>query len=423
MENNKTNWKRTFAIIWAGQLFSTLTSSIVGYAVVFWLSIETGSAEVLAFSMIATLLPQLALGLVMGVFIDRWDRKRTMIFADGFIAACTAVLCLMLLFGEAEIWHIYVLLAARSLGSAFHSPAMQASVPLLAPESELMRIAGVNQMIYSISSIAGPALAALLISLFNITCVLVLDIAGAIIACTSLLFVTIPNPEKEEGKERHIFREMKEGLYAIFSKRGLAWLFCCDVLVMFFIIPISVLFPLMTLNHFMGNTYQMSVVEISWGIGMLAGGAVISLKRMKKANKIILIALTCITIGLTFFLSGLLPATGLIAFVLLTAISGLAAAIWNSAFTVILQTKIDTALQGRVFSTYDSLMLIPSIPGLLATGFIAESIGLTNAFVYSGIIICIVGIALFFIPSVMELGKIHLSPAPLHKERGESTLP
>ena len=73
----KENWKRTFAIIWSGQLFSTLSSSVVGFAVIFWLSIQTGSAEILALSTIATLLPQLLLGLFTGVYVDRWDRRKT----------------------------------------------------------------------------------------------------------------------------------------------------------------------------------------------------------------------------------------------------------------------------------------------------------------------------------------------------------
>ena len=85
-----SNWKKVFAIIWTGQLFSTLGSAIVGYAVVFWLSLETRSAEVLALATIATLLPQLVLGTFTGVLIDRWDRRRTMIAADLFIAVCSA---------------------------------------------------------------------------------------------------------------------------------------------------------------------------------------------------------------------------------------------------------------------------------------------------------------------------------------------
>ncbi len=150
------NWKKVFAIIWSGQLFSTLSSAVVGYAVVFWLSVETRSAEVLAFATMAALLPQLLLGLFTGVLIDRWDRKLTMIFADVFIAICSAVLGFLFFFGKVETAYIYILLMLRSAASAFHVPAMQASIPLLAPESQLMRIAGINQVIQSISTIPDP---------------------------------------------------------------------------------------------------------------------------------------------------------------------------------------------------------------------------------------------------------------------------
>lgn len=398
------NWERTFAIIWTGQLFSTLSSAIAGYAVVFWLSIKTESAEVLAYAMIATLLPQMAFGMFTGVFVDRWNRRRTMIAADSFIAICTAVLCVMFYLDTVAIWQIYILLAMRSVGSAFHIPAMQASVPLLAPESQLMRIAGVNQIIYAISNIAGPALAALLITLLDMTYVLMFDILGAVIACTSLLFVVIPNPEKK-NEERHILREVKEGLQAIFRQQGLGWLLSFDILVMFFIIPISALFPLMTLKHFMGDTFQMSIVEAAWGIGSLFGGFMIGMSKIKNANKITLIIIMNTIIGLTFLFSGVLSQNGFILFAVLTAIGGTAGAIWNGAFIVILQTKIENEYLGRVFSTYDSLALLPSIPGLLATGYVAQTIGLTHAFIGAGIIICLSSIGLYFIPSVKRLGK------------------
>ena len=78
------NWKKTFGIIWSGQLASILSSSVVGYAIIFWMSIETGSAEVLALAASAGMLPQSLLGPVVGVYVDRWDRKRTMILADSF---------------------------------------------------------------------------------------------------------------------------------------------------------------------------------------------------------------------------------------------------------------------------------------------------------------------------------------------------
>jgi DHA3 family macrolide efflux protein-like MFS transporter len=373
-------------------------------AVVFWLSIETKSAAVLAYGMVAALLPHLVLGLFTGVYIDRWNRKLVMIIADMFIAACTAAMCVMFYFGKVEIWQIYLLTAMRSVGSAFHSPAMQASVPLLAPENELMRVSGFNQIIYSISNIAGPAIAAFLITVIDMTYILFLDIIGAIIACTSLLFVKIPNPEKAYQTPDFI-KELKTGLQAIFKPKGMKWLFISDLTAMFFILPIAALFPLMTLEHFMGNTYQMSVIEIIWSVGMLLGGAIVSSNKLTKFNKVALIAMMCILNGISFSFSGLLGAGGFWWFAVFTALSGVAAAIWGSAFTVIMQKNIDIDKQGRAFSTYDSLSLLPSIPGLLATGFIAEAIGITTSFIIAGIAVFVVGIAILCVPSVMELGK------------------
>ena len=173
------SWKKKFAVIWSGQLFSILSSAIVQFAIVLWLSFETKSAEVLSFAMIAALLPQTLIGPFVGVFVDRWSRKRTMILADTFVSFCSAVLALLFYLDCVEIWHIYVLLAFRSVGSAFHNPAMEASVPLLAPESELLRVSGINQVIYSICNIAGPALGAVFMTSFDMTYVLMFDVAGA----------------------------------------------------------------------------------------------------------------------------------------------------------------------------------------------------------------------------------------------------
>ena len=118
------NWKKTFAVIWSGQLASILSSSVVAFAIIFWVSLETGSAQVLALAAIAGMLPQSLLGPLVGVYVDRWDRKWTMILADSFIALCTLLLAVLFWLGVARMWHIYVLLACRSIGSAFHTPAM-----------------------------------------------------------------------------------------------------------------------------------------------------------------------------------------------------------------------------------------------------------------------------------------------------------
>lgn len=397
------NWKRVFAIIWTGQFLSILTSSIVNFAIVLWLSLETGSAEVLAFATMAALLPQSVLGLFTGIFIDRWKRKRVMIMADSFIAFCTLILAVLFYFDLAKISHIYVLLALRSVGSAFHMPAMQASVPLLAPKSELMRIAGINQVIQSVCNIAGPALAGLFITMMKMTNILLLDVAGAAFACPSLCFVFIPDPSHEErNSELHLWREAKEAIMEVRNQYGLSWLFLLSILATFVIMPVSVLFPLMTLNHFAGNAFQVSLVEVSWGGGALLAGALLGLKKYRW-NEILLINGMYIALGLTFLFSGLLPVSGFIWFAVLTALGGVCGSLYFATFTTVIQSRIDPGVMGRVFSFYMSFSMLPSMIGLLSTGFLADSIGLGNTFIISGGFLCLIGIISFFIPSLISL--------------------
>ena len=397
------NWKRVFAIIWTGQFLSILTSSIVNFAIVLWLSLETGSAEVLAFATMAALLPQSVLGLVTGIVIDRWKRKRVMIMADSFIAFCTLILAVLFYFDLAKISHIYVLLALRSVGSAFHMPAMQASVPLLAPKSELMRIAGINQVIQSVCNIAGPALAGLFITMMKMTNILLLDVAGAAFACLSLCFVFIPDPSHEErNSELHLWREAKEAIMEVRNQYGLSWLFLLSILATFVIMPVSVLFPLMTLNHFAGNAFQVSLVEVSWGGGALLAGALLGLKKYRW-NEILLINGMYIALGLTFLFSGLLPVSGFIWFAVLTALGGVCGSLYFATFTTVIQSRIDPGVMGRVFSFYMSFSMLPSMIGLLSTGFLADSIGLGNTFIISGGFLCLIGIISFFIPSLISL--------------------
>lgn len=397
------NWKRVFAIIWTGQFLSILTSSIVNFAIVLWLSLETGSAEVLAFATMAALLPQSVLGLFTGIFIDRWKRKRVMIMADSFIAFCTLILAVLFYFDLAKISHIYVLLALRSVGSAFHMPAMQASVPLLAPKSELMRIAGINQVIQSVCNIAGPALAGLFITMMKMTNILLLDVAGAAFACLSLCFVFIPDPSHEErNSELHLWREAKEAIMEVRNQYGLSWLFLLSILATFVIMPVSVLFPLMTLNHFAGNAFQVSLVEVSWGGGALLAGALLGLKKYRW-NEILLINGMYIALGLTFLFSGLLPVSGFIWFAVLTALGGVCGSLYFATFTTVIQSRIDPGVMGRVFSFYMSFSMLPSMIGLLSTGFLADSIGFGNTFIISGGFLCLIGIISFFIPSLISL--------------------
>ena len=398
------NWKKVFLIIWTGQFFSILTSYTVNFAIIVWLSIHTGSAEILAYAAIASLLPQSLIGPFAGVYIDRWDRKLTMMLADGFIAICTLIIAILFYLDVADLWYIIVLLAFRSIGSAFHMPAMQASVPLIAPESKLLKIAGINQSIQSVSTIAGPALGALAITAMDMEQVLLLDIFGAMMAVGSLCFVKIPNPDRKEQDSRHVLREIASGVKEVTKQQGLRWLFLFSVLSTFCIMPVSVLFPLMTLNYFGGDVFQVSLIEVIWGVGMLLGGVSLSVVRAP-INKVVLINSMYLVLGVSLSVSGLLSPSAYPYFVGLTAMGGVSGAIYNSCFNTVLQETINPSMLGRVFSMYFSVALLPSLFGLVGIGFFADTVGLARTFVLLGAVIFGLGVISFTVPSLAKLGR------------------
>src|SRR5690606_29730680 len=117
------------------------------------------------------------------------------------------------------------------------------------------------------------------------------------------------------------------------------------------------------------------IIEVAWGVGMLVGGGVLGIFK-PSISKVIILNCMHLLLGIELAYSGLLPANGFTPFVVLTTIGGLAASIFSASFTTIVQEKVDPTLLGRVFSMYFSLALLPSMVGLLGTGYIADSIGI-----------------------------------------------
>lgn len=97
MKDSSAKWKKTFFIIWSGQAFSLLGSSAAQFAVIWWLTLQTGSPAVLALASIAGILPIAIIGPFAGVWVDRLSRKTVMVAADLFVAAAGAVLAISFL--------------------------------------------------------------------------------------------------------------------------------------------------------------------------------------------------------------------------------------------------------------------------------------------------------------------------------------
>jgi ABC-type Mn2+/Zn2+ transport system ATPase subunit len=246
------NWKLKFYTIWAGQAVSLITSAILQMAIIFYLTEKTGSAMVLSMASLVGFLPYAVFGPAIGVLVDRHDRKKIMIGADLIIAAAGAVLAIVALYMELPIWMVMVVLFIRSIGTAFHTPALNAVTPLLVPEEQLTKCAGYSQSLQSISYIVSPAVAALLYSVWELNAIIAIDVLGAMIASITVAIVRIPKlGDQVQSLKPNFIREMKEGMAVLRQNKGLFALLLVGTLYMFVYMPINALYPLIT--EYWGN--------------------------------------------------------------------------------------------------------------------------------------------------------------------------
>lgn len=397
------SWKQTFIIIWSGQAISLLTSSIVQFAIIWWITKQTGSASTLAIATIAGIVPQIVLGPFIGVWVDRWDRKKIMILSDLGIGFFTLIIGGLFYLDIITVWQIYLLLAARSVGSSFHYPAMQSSIPLLAPEEQLPRIAGINQALFSIANIAGPALGALLFELLNMNIIVLIDTLGAIWACTTLAFVKIPKAPPVE-LHNNVLKDLKAALSTMYNNKGIFSLVIVWLIIIFFFVPVDSLFPLITSQYFGGDAVELSAVEIAFGIGMLLGGAAMGIWA-KNHGLVKLFNSGIIALGICYLLAGLLSNDQFYIFVALVFAMGLSVPIFNSPTTSLFQIHIEPGMLGRIFSLMDTLCLLPVPIGLIFIGTLTDTIGINIIFIIAGVAIILTGIIAFFIKPLMNLNN------------------
>jgi DHA3 family macrolide efflux protein-like MFS transporter len=396
-------WKRNFFTIWAGQAVSLITSAILQMAIIFYLTEKTGSALVLSIASLVGFLPYALLGPAIGVLVDRYDRKLVMIGADLLIALAGAALSVIALSMELPIWMIMAVLCIRSIGSAFHSPALSAVTPLLVPEEQLTKCAGYSQSIQSVSYIFSPAMAAFLYSVWKLNAIIAIDVAGAMIACLTVAFVPIPKLNVEpQSLKRNFMKEMKEGLLVLKENKGLFALLLIGTLYMFVYMPINALYPLISMEYFAGTPLHVSITEITYASGMLAGGLLLGLMGGFK-KRIILMTASILLMGLSLTVSGLLPSNGFVIFAACCVIMGFSVPFYSGIQTALFQEKIKPEYLGRVFALTGSIISCAMPLGLILSGVLADRIGVNRWFLLSGILIIGIAFLCRLVPSVREL--------------------
>ena len=400
------NWKVSFFTIWVGQALSLLGSSLVQFALIWYLTTETGSATVLTTATLVALLPQVLLGPIAGTIVDRSNRKRLMIAADTGIALATLVLAALFALGWVQIWHIYVILLSRSLGGAFHGPAFTASTTLMVPKEHLTRVQGLNQTMYGILSLFSAPLGALLLLLLPMQGILAIDVGTALLAVTTLLFTAIPElPRRiqvEGEKKPSLWQDLRAGYFYVTSWRGLMIILIMASLINFLLTPASALSPLLILNHFKGGAPELGLFEAVFGGGVVIGGILLGVWGGFK-RRILTAMIGLVGLGLPMAIIGLIPADAFVLALGAGFVAGIMQPIVNGSLGATLQATVDPAMQGRVFTLLTSFATAMTPLGLLIAGPLADTLGVQTWWVVGGLLCALMGVIGVFIPSVMTL--------------------
>ena len=391
-----------FFTIWSAQAFSLLGSHLVQFALVWWLTMTTGSATVLAFATLVALLPQIFLSPFAGALVDRWNRRLVLMVADAGIALATVVLAVLYASGVVQVWHVYALMLIRAAGGAFHWPTMQASTTMMVPERHLSRIAGLNQTLFGIANIAAPPLGALLLAVLPMQGILAIDVGTAIVAIAPLLFIAIPQPERKAEGQPSVLADIKEGLRLVWGWPGLMIIMGVATLLNLLAAPALTLVPIMVTEHFGGGAVQFASMESAWGIGMVLGGLALGVwGGFKRRIVTAMVALALQGIGLSII--AVTPPAAFLLAVAAIFFTGLMNPIINGSLHATVQATVPPEMQGRVFTLLLSGASAMMPLGLLIAGPVADTLGVQFWFLVSGLVTIATGVAGFFIPAVMEL--------------------
>lgn len=395
IEKRIVNWKSRTVLFLISQCVTLFGSTLVQMAIVWYVTLNTSSGVWVAAFSICSYLPQFLMSFIGGVWADRYSRKRLIIGADISIAAVTFIMMLAMPFIREEkflLGGLLVMSIIRSVGAGIQTPAVNAVIPQLVPESQLMRFNGINATMQSLVQFAAPAAAGLLLSLSTLQSTLIIDILTAVFGVVILSCVLIPKQRSIE-KSASVIKDMRMGIHFAFSDKLIRKLLIVYGLFTFLCVPAGFLAGLLV-NRVYGNTYwYLTAVELIGFFGMIMGGLLMSLWRGFKSR------INTLVFGL--FIFGIM-AVGMgltkkfILYLILMALYGVALTIVQTSITTLIQENVKSLMQGRIFGLMGS-MYSGFIPiGMVIFGPMADIIPLEWIIVCSGVLVMMIAMILRF---------------------------
>jgi DHA3 family macrolide efflux protein-like MFS transporter len=390
-----SNWKVPFFTIWTGQAFSLFGSMLVQFALVWWLTAQTGSATVLAIGTLVALLPTVLIGPMAGAFVDRHSRRMIMIAADTFVALVTLWLVFLYASGGMQVGHVYAAMFLRAAAGAFQWPAMQASTSLMVPNQHLARLGGMNQALTGLLGMVAPPTGALLVTALPLNWVLAVDIVTAALAVLPLCVINVPQPapaaEKPGEPRENLWEDMRAGFRYLLAWKGGMLMIGVAVVVKFFLNPAFALLPILAVKHFHGGARE-----------MVTGGVLLSVWGGFR-RKIVTVLCGLAGLGVGMLLVGLTP-SGLFGMALVAiALAGIMGSLIDGPVFAILQSAVAPEMQGRVMTVFMSLVTLVVPFGMIFGGVFADRFGAPLLFLIAGLVCLVATGASFSSPAILSL--------------------
>lgn len=407
MKTNQ-NWQKKAALFLSSQTISLFGSSLVQYAITWYITLTTQSGAMMTISILCGFLPTFILSPFAGVWADRYNRKMLIVFADALVAVSTLVLAILFFNGYSALWLIFVVSAVRAVGTGIQSPAVGAILPQLVPAEKLTRVTGINGTLQSVTMLASPAISGALLSLARIEYIYFIDVITAAVAITIMLaFLQIPVHAKAAEKQKiSYFEDMKQGFLYVKNHKFLKQYFLFYAILFILIAPVAFLSPLQVTRSFGGDVWRLTAIEIAFSVGMMIGGAAIASWGGFK-NRIHTIALASVIFGVGTLALGVIPVFGI--YLVFIGLTGFTLPLFNAPSTVMLQEKVEENYLGRVFGVMVMISTSMMPLGMLLFGPLADFIRIEWLLIATGLLVAIQGIVVLGSKVLIQAG------APLPK--------
>jgi DHA3 family macrolide efflux protein-like MFS transporter len=398
------HWKKNITLFLTGQIISLFGSSLVQYAILWHITLETQSGVMMTIYIICGFLPTFFLSPFAGVWADRYNRKKIIILADAFIALATLVLAILYIMGYEYIWLLFVIAAVRAFGSGLHGPAISAVIPQLVPENQLTRVNGINTSVQSIIMLISPIVSAALLGWFELQYIFFIDVVTAIFAIMVLMFlVEVPTHQKAlEIQTTAYLDDLKAGFVYIRDHSYLKYFFVFSIFFFFMISPLAFLTPLQTVRSYGDDLWRLSALEISFSSGMIIGGIIMA-SWGGFNNKIHSMTLSTWLVGIGTVALGLKPPFWI--YLALMAFMGITIPIFNTPAAVILQTKVEPSYMGRVFGVLGMIHSSMMPLGMLVFGPLSDSVSIELLLLVTGVFLFVMGFFLIGNKAMVKAGE------------------